>query len=102
MSEKHCRAVKETRLSDSEGRLSKAIADHCKCAKLLKGHESRPLTSSPYGINIIPERDVCQLRPNQKNIKNRFVQICTKRKIMFVLECKSAKKDVTKGSNIYI
>lgn len=39
----------------------KAIIDHCKYAKLLKGNESLLLTESPRGINIIPEADVYAL-----------------------------------------
>lgn len=38
-----------------------AVRDHCKFAELLKGVESAPFTSSPRGINIIPERDVYRL-----------------------------------------
>jgi prophage antirepressor-like protein len=38
-----------------------AVRDHCKYQKLLKGVESEGLTSSPYGITIIPERDVYRL-----------------------------------------
>ncbi len=38
-----------------------AVRDHCKCAKLLKGVDSTPLTTSPRGITIIPERDVYRL-----------------------------------------
>lgn len=38
-----------------------AIRDHCKCSELLKGVDSAPLTSSPRGITIIPERDVYRL-----------------------------------------
>lgn len=39
----------------------KAIIDHCNHAKTLKGSESLLLTSSPRGINIIPESDVYRL-----------------------------------------
>lgn len=39
-------------------RPEKAIIDHCNHAKTLKGPESGGLTSSPRGINIIPESDV--------------------------------------------
>lgn len=39
----------------------KAIIDHCNHAKTLKGSESPLLTSSPRGINIIPESDVYRL-----------------------------------------
>lgn len=39
----------------------KAILDHCKHPKLIKGNESLHLTSSPYGITIIPESDVYRL-----------------------------------------
>ncbi|MDY0197582.1 MAG: BRO family protein [Tenuifilaceae bacterium] len=38
-----------------------AVRDHCKCAKLLKGVDSTPLTTSPRGITIIQERDVYRL-----------------------------------------
>lgn len=38
-----------------------AVSDHCKSAILLKGVESTPLTTSPRGITIIPERDVYRL-----------------------------------------
>lgn len=38
-----------------------AIIDHCKHAKTLKGGESLLLTSSPRGMNIIPESDVYRL-----------------------------------------
>jgi anti-repressor protein len=38
-----------------------AVSDHCKCAILLKGVESTPLTDSPRGITIIPERDVYRM-----------------------------------------
>lgn len=40
---------------------SKAILDHCKHPELLKGNESLLLTSSPRGINVIPEGDVYRL-----------------------------------------
>lgn len=39
----------------------KAIAKHCKSPELLKGDEASLLTTSPRGINIIPERDVYRL-----------------------------------------
>lgn len=39
----------------------KAIADHCKHVKLLKGNESLHLTDSPRGISIIPESDLYRL-----------------------------------------
>ncbi|KAA0888772.1 BRO family protein [Oryzomonas rubra] len=39
----------------------KAISDHCKYAKLLKGNESLPLTDSPRGITVIPEGDMYRL-----------------------------------------
>ena len=42
-------------------RPEKAIIDHCNHAKTLKGPESGGLTSSPRGINIIPESDVYRL-----------------------------------------
>ena len=38
-----------------------AIIDHCNHAKVLKGGETPLLTSSPRGINIIPESDVYRL-----------------------------------------
>lgn len=38
-----------------------AIIDHCNHAKVLKGGVSPLLTSSPRGINIIPESDVYRL-----------------------------------------
>ena len=38
-----------------------AVRDHCKYAELLKGVESKLLTSSPYGITVIHERDVYRL-----------------------------------------
>ena len=38
-----------------------AIIDHCNHAKVLKGGETPLLTSSPRGINIIPESDVSRL-----------------------------------------
>jgi len=38
-----------------------AIAQHCKHPEVLKSGESPLLTSSPYGITIIPERDVYRL-----------------------------------------
>ena len=44
----------------------KAIWDHCKCAELLKGVESKGLTSSPRGITIIPERDLYRLIMHSK------------------------------------
>ena len=44
----------------------KAIRDHCKGAELLKQNESLPLTSSPRGITIIPERDLYRLVLNSK------------------------------------
>lgn len=40
---------------------SKAVLDHCKYAKILKGSESELLTSSPRGLSIIPEADVYRL-----------------------------------------
>lgn len=40
---------------------TKAIIDHCKHAKTLKGSISAPLTASPRGINVIPESDVYRL-----------------------------------------
>ena len=40
-----------------------AVSRHCKGAELLKGVESTPLTSSPRGINIIPESDLNRLEP---------------------------------------
>ncbi len=42
-------------------RPEKAVIDHCKRSELLKGPESGTLTSSPYGIKIIPEPDVYRL-----------------------------------------
>lgn len=39
----------------------KAIIDHCKHVKLLKSNACFTLTSSPRGINIIPEGDVYRL-----------------------------------------
>lgn len=39
----------------------KAIRDHCKYTKLFKRNESAFVTSSPYGINMIPEQDVYRL-----------------------------------------
>jgi prophage antirepressor-like protein len=39
----------------------KAVIDHCKHPELLKGNDSLLLTSSPRGINIIPEGDVYRL-----------------------------------------
>ena len=39
----------------------KAVRMHCKYAKLLKPANSAGLTSSPRGINIIPEPDVWRL-----------------------------------------
>ena len=39
----------------------KAIIDHCKHAKILKGSDSEHLTSSPRGMNTIPESDVYRL-----------------------------------------
>ena len=42
-------------------RPEKAIIDHCNHAKTLKGPESGGLTSSPRGINIIPDSDVYRL-----------------------------------------
>ena len=38
-----------------------AIIDHCNHAKVLKGGETPLLSSSPRGINIIPESDVYRL-----------------------------------------
>lgn len=38
-----------------------AVRDHCKYPVLLKGAESAALTSSPRGINIIPEADVYRM-----------------------------------------
>jgi len=38
-----------------------AVRDHCKHPVLLKGADSAPLTSSPRGINVIPEGDVYRL-----------------------------------------
>jgi len=39
----------------------KAVRDHCKCPKILKGNDSLSLTDSPRGITIIPESDVYRL-----------------------------------------
>ena len=39
----------------------KAMQDHCKGLKILKGNESLPLTDSPRGITIIQESDVYRL-----------------------------------------
>lgn len=39
----------------------KAVIDHCKHVKLLKSNACFSLTSSPQGINIIPEGDVYRL-----------------------------------------
>ncbi len=39
----------------------KAITMHCKYSVLLKGDESSPLTFSPRGIKIIPEKDIYRL-----------------------------------------
>lgn len=39
----------------------KAVADHCKHAKLLKSNDSLQLTTSPYGVTIIPESDLYRL-----------------------------------------
>ena len=39
----------------------KAIRDHCKYVKLFSKNESFTLTSNPYGINLIPERDIYRL-----------------------------------------
>jgi anti-repressor protein len=38
-----------------------AVKTHCKSLILLKGGDSAPLTSSPRGINVIPEKDVYRL-----------------------------------------
>jgi prophage antirepressor-like protein len=38
-----------------------AVRDHCKSPVLFKGAESATLTSSPRGINIIPEADVYRM-----------------------------------------
>jgi len=38
-----------------------AVKQHCKHSKLLKGSEARHLTTSPYGITIIPESDLYRL-----------------------------------------
>jgi len=38
-----------------------AIRQHCKSAILLKGGDSPLLTKSPYGIFVIPERDLYRL-----------------------------------------
>ena len=43
-----------------------AVIRHCKSAELLKGRESRLLTSSPRGINIIPEADVYRMVMNSE------------------------------------
>ncbi len=43
-----------------------AVIRHCKSAELLKGRESRLLTSSPRGINIIPEADVYRMVMNSQ------------------------------------
>lgn len=40
---------------------NKAVGDHCNHLKVLKGNDSLPLTSSPFGIGIIPESDVYRL-----------------------------------------
>lgn len=39
----------------------KAVRDHCKYVKLFNKNDSFTLTTSPYGINMIPERDVYRL-----------------------------------------
>lgn len=39
----------------------KAVRDNCKHSKLFKCRDSRLLTSSPYGINLIPESDAYRL-----------------------------------------
>jgi len=52
---------KEVALALGYTNSKKAIIDHCKSPKLLKGHVALPLTSSPRGINIIPESDLFRL-----------------------------------------
>lgn len=42
------------------------ITDHCNHAKVLKGGETLLLTSSPHGINIIPESGVYRLAMRSK------------------------------------
>ena len=39
----------------------KAVQDHCKSPKLLKGNSAERLTKSPRGIYVIPERDMYRL-----------------------------------------
>jgi len=39
----------------------KAVHDHCKHPKILKGNDSLHLTDSPRGVTIIPESDVFRL-----------------------------------------
>lgn len=39
----------------------KAVSAHCKCPVHLKGGDSSPLTRSPFGVTIIPERDLYRL-----------------------------------------
>lgn len=43
-----------------------AVRAHCKSTILLKGDKSSPLTSSPRGINIIPEADVYRMVINSE------------------------------------
>jgi|GEM_PF-1584450 len=43
-----------------------AVQNHCKHSVLLKGDESSTLTSSPRGINIIPEADVYRMVMNSE------------------------------------
>ena len=44
----------------------KAVKDHCKHAKLLKGNESLRLGFNPRGVNIIPEGDLMRLVAKSK------------------------------------
>lgn len=39
----------------------KAVRDHCKGAEMFKENGSFTLTKSPYGVSIIPERDLYRL-----------------------------------------
>lgn len=43
-----------------------AVRAHCKSPILLKGENASPLTSSPRGINIIPEADVYRMVMNSE------------------------------------
>ena len=38
-----------------------AVKRHCNSPKILKGGETPPLIKSPYGTNVIPERNLYSL-----------------------------------------